>query len=98
MNPEPDLTLSREDLYELVWSKPMAELAEDFGLSVDKRAILTRYGGKPASKIDHPVPCVVYLRGGHWGVVRGNDREDPPTAVGEWGVDQRHCAGAEARP
>ena len=27
------LTLSREELYELVWSKPMVELAEDFGLS-----------------------------------------------------------------
>src|SRR5437016_14635265 len=27
------LTLSREDLYELVWSKPMRELAKDFGIS-----------------------------------------------------------------
>jgi hypothetical protein len=27
------LTLSREDLYELVCSKPMTELAQDFGLS-----------------------------------------------------------------
>ncbi len=27
------LTLSREGLYELVWSKPMTELAQDFGLS-----------------------------------------------------------------
>jgi hypothetical protein len=27
------LTLSREDLYELVWSKPMLELAKDFGIS-----------------------------------------------------------------
>lgn len=27
------LTLTREDLYELVWSKPMVELAKDFGLS-----------------------------------------------------------------
>lgn len=26
-------TLSREDLYELVWSKPMLELAKDFGIS-----------------------------------------------------------------
>ncbi|MEQ1802611.1 MAG: hypothetical protein ABL989_11865 [Gammaproteobacteria bacterium] len=33
MTPEPDLTLSREDLYELVWSKPMVELAQDLGLS-----------------------------------------------------------------
>lgn len=27
------LRLSREDLYELTWSKPMSELAEDFGIS-----------------------------------------------------------------
>lgn len=27
------MTLSREDLYELVWSKPMTELAKDFGIS-----------------------------------------------------------------
>jgi hypothetical protein len=30
---DPPLTLSREDLYELVWSKPMADLAKDFGIS-----------------------------------------------------------------
>lgn len=30
---EPALNLSREDLYELVWSKPMVELAADLGLS-----------------------------------------------------------------
>ena len=28
---EPPLNLSREDLYELVWSKPMVELAQDLG-------------------------------------------------------------------
>ena len=61
--------------------------------SVDGRAILTRYGGQQASKIDHPVPCAVYRRRGHWGVVRGNDWEDPPTAAGARGVDQRHRAG-----
>src|ERR1700723_880744 len=27
------ITLSREDLYELTWSKPMSELAKDFGIS-----------------------------------------------------------------
>jgi hypothetical protein len=27
---EKPLTLPREDLYELVWSKPMRDLAEDF--------------------------------------------------------------------
>jgi hypothetical protein len=30
---EKPFTLSREDLYELVWSKPMRDLAEDFGIS-----------------------------------------------------------------
>ena len=30
--PDP-LTLTREELYELVWSKPLVELAQDFGLS-----------------------------------------------------------------
>jgi hypothetical protein len=34
MEPRVDpLTLSREELYELVWSKPIVELAKDFGLS-----------------------------------------------------------------
>ncbi len=34
MEPRVDpLTLTREELYELVWSKPMLELAKDFGLS-----------------------------------------------------------------
>src|SRR5947207_1737367 len=30
---EKPLTLSRKDLYELAWSKPMRELDEDFGIS-----------------------------------------------------------------
>src|SRR4249920_3317282 len=30
---EKPLTLSRDDLYELVWSKPMRDLAKDFGIS-----------------------------------------------------------------
>jgi len=30
---EKPFTLSREDLYELVWSKPMRGLAKDFGIS-----------------------------------------------------------------
>jgi hypothetical protein len=33
MSNEGPLTLSREELYELVWSKPIVELAKDFGLS-----------------------------------------------------------------
>lgn len=30
---EKPLTLTREDLYELAWSKPISELAKDFGIS-----------------------------------------------------------------
>jgi hypothetical protein len=30
---EAPLTISREDLYELAWSKPLSELAKDFGIS-----------------------------------------------------------------
>jgi hypothetical protein len=33
MTHQPDLTLSREDLYELIWSKPMVEIARDLGMS-----------------------------------------------------------------
>jgi hypothetical protein len=29
----PTLTLSREDLYDLVWSKPMTTIAAEFGVS-----------------------------------------------------------------
>ena len=31
---QPALTLSREDLYELAWSKPLSEFAKDFGFSL----------------------------------------------------------------
>jgi hypothetical protein len=33
MDEEIPLTLSREDLYELAWSKPISELSKDFGIS-----------------------------------------------------------------
>ena len=33
MDEEAPLTLSREDLYELAWSKPICELSKDFGIS-----------------------------------------------------------------
>jgi len=34
------LTISREELYELVWSKPMVELAADVGrIELDGRAL-----------------------------------------------------------
>jgi hypothetical protein len=39
------LTLSREELYDLVWSKPMVELARDFGLSDASDRIATADSG-----------------------------------------------------
>lgn len=33
MDEEVPLKLSREDLYELAWSKPISELSKDFGIS-----------------------------------------------------------------
>jgi len=60
---------------------------------VNRRAILTRFGVKPASKIDHPVPCAALLAvQGELGAVRGNDWQDSPTADGARGVDQRDRA------
>jgi hypothetical protein len=49
------LTLSREDLYELVWSKPMTELAQDFALSDVALA-------KRCRKLGVPVPGRGYWR------------------------------------
>ncbi len=46
------LTLSREDLYELVWSKPMVELAKDFSMSDVGLA-------KRCRKLGIPVPVAV---------------------------------------
>ena len=44
------LTLSREDLYELVWSKSMRELAKDFGISDVALAKRCRRLGIPVSR------------------------------------------------
>jgi hypothetical protein len=46
---EKPLTLSRDDLYELVWSKPMLELAKDFGIS-------DRGLAKRCNRLGIPVP------------------------------------------
>src|SRR2546426_1642289 len=46
---EKPLTLSRKDLYELAWSKPMRELAKDFGISDVALA-------KPCRRLAIPVP------------------------------------------
>lgn len=50
----PPLSLSREDLYELAWSKPISELAKDFGISDVALA-------KRCRRLGSPVP-----RRGYW--------------------------------
>jgi hypothetical protein len=61
------LTLSREDLYELVWSKPMTDLALDFGLSDVALA-------KRCRKLGVPVPGR-----GYWArVAAGQAPRQPP--------------------
>ena len=40
------ITLSREDLYELAWSKPITSLAQDFGISDVALAKRCRRRGK----------------------------------------------------
>lgn len=63
MTSEPELTLAREDLYELVWSKPITELAKDFGLSDVALA-------KRCRRLGVPVPGR-----GYW--ARRADRQGP---------------------
>ena len=47
MTQKTDLALSREDLYELVWSKPVVELAKDLGMSDVALAKRCRKAGVP---------------------------------------------------
>jgi hypothetical protein len=61
------LTLSREDLYELVWSKPMVELAKDFGMSDVGLA-------KRCRKLGIPVPGR-----GYWARVAAGQAPRQPT-------------------
>jgi len=61
------LTLSREDLYGLVWSNPMTELAQDFGLSDVALA-------KRCRKLGVPVPGR-----GYWArIAAGQTPRQPP--------------------
>jgi hypothetical protein len=61
------LTLTRQDLYELVWSKPLVELAKDFGLSDVALA-------KRCRKLAIPVPGR-----GYWArVAAGQAPRQPP--------------------
>ena len=61
------LTLSREDLYELVWSKPMVELAKDFAMSDVGLA-------KRCRKLGIPVPGR-----GYWARVAAGQAPRQPT-------------------
>ena len=67
MTRETDLTLSREDLYELVWSKPMVELAQDLRLSDVALA-------KRGRKLGVPVPGR-----GYWARVASGQEPHRPT-------------------
>lgn len=61
------LTLTRQDLYELVWSKPLVELAKDFGLSDVALA-------KRCRKLAIPVPGR-----GYWArIAAGQAPRQPP--------------------
>lgn len=61
------LTITRQDLYELVWSKPLVELAKDFGLSDVALA-------KRCRKLGIPVPGR-----GYWArVAAGQTPRQPP--------------------
>jgi len=65
--PQELLTLSRRDLYELAWSKPIVELAKDFGLSDVALA-------KRCRKLGIPIPGR-----GYWArVAAGQTPRQPP--------------------
>lgn len=65
--PQDLLTLSRQDLYELAWSKPIVELAKDFGLSDVALA-------KRCRKLGIPIPGR-----GYWArVAAGQTPRQPP--------------------
>lgn len=67
MPPQDLLTLSRQDLYELAWSKPLVDLAKDFGLSDVALA-------KRCRKLGIPIPGR-----GYWAkVAAGQTPRQPP--------------------
>jgi hypothetical protein len=72
------ITLSRDDLYELVWSKPMMELAKDFGISDVALA-------KRCRRLGIPVPGR-----GYWARVDAGQtpyRPKLPKREAQWGDD-----------
>lgn len=85
-NDEP-LTISREDLYELVWSKPMLELAKDFGMSDVALA-------KRCRRLGVPVPGR-----GYWARIDAGQMPHKPTLpkrTPQWG-DHRALSVPNAR-
>jgi hypothetical protein len=62
--PQNPLTLTRQTLHDLVWSKPMSELAKDFGMSDVGLA-------KRCRAVDVPIPYR-----GYW--ARKAAGQDPP--------------------
>jgi hypothetical protein len=75
---EKPITLSRDDLYELVWSKPMMELAKDFGISDVALA-------KRCRRLGIPVPGR-----GYWARVDAGQtpyRPKLPKREAQWGDD-----------
>jgi hypothetical protein len=72
------ITLSRDDLYELVWSKPMSDLAKDFGISDVALA-------KRCKRLGIPVPGR-----GYWARVDAGQtpyRPKLPKREPQWGDD-----------
>jgi hypothetical protein len=60
------INISREDLYDLVWSKPMTQVAKDYGFSDVALA-------KRCSRLDIPVPGR-----GYWAQVAAGQKPDRP--------------------
>ncbi len=63
----PDVNVSREELYALVWAEPVSRLAKRYGL--------TDYTIPTAVRIRLSIPIP---RQGHWNKVRAGERPDPP--------------------
>lgn len=73
--PDDCITLSRQDLYELAWSKPMSDLAKDFGISDVALA-------KRLRKLGVPVPGR-----GYWARVTAGQTPHRPALPRQKGVE-----------
>ena len=62
----PDVNVSREELYSLVWAEPVSRLAKRYGL--------TDYAFRQLCiRLSIPIP-----RQGYWNKLRAGERPDPP--------------------